>query len=90
MTVTLHFPPDVEAGIVAQANAQGLPIDRYLQSIIEQSVGTPETWPLTAPTKMTVDDIPVFSVGRPMPVEMIQDTIDAVRTERTTDLSRRP
>lgn len=38
MTVTLNFPPEVEAGLLVQARAQGLPIDRYLQSVIEQTV----------------------------------------------------
>ncbi|MFN7922986.1 MAG: hypothetical protein U0Q16_22980 [Bryobacteraceae bacterium] len=38
MTVTLHFPPEIEAGLRAQAGAMGLPIDRYIQSVLEQAV----------------------------------------------------
>ena len=35
-----------------------------------------------------VGDIPVFALGKPMPVEMIQETIDAIRAERDTELTR--
>lgn len=30
MTVTLHLPPDVEAGLLAQVQTHGLPLEEYL------------------------------------------------------------
>jgi hypothetical protein len=34
MTITLELPPEAEANLVAQANARGLPLDAFLQTII--------------------------------------------------------
>ncbi|MGH8246433.1 MAG: hypothetical protein ACREUU_08370 [Gammaproteobacteria bacterium] len=36
MTVTVELKPEVEASLVAQARAKGLPLDRYIQDLIEQ------------------------------------------------------
>ena len=33
MSVTLHLPPEVEAGLVAQAQASGMTVEAYLLSI---------------------------------------------------------
>jgi hypothetical protein len=35
MTVRLELKPDVEASLAAQARARGVPLDAYLQSVIE-------------------------------------------------------
>ncbi len=35
MTVRLELKPDVEANLAAQARARGVPLDAYLQSVIE-------------------------------------------------------
>ena len=35
MTVTLHLKPEVEAGLLAQAQASGLTLEQYLLSMIE-------------------------------------------------------
>jgi hypothetical protein len=36
MTVTLELKPEVEAGLVALARANGVPLDAYLRSLLEQ------------------------------------------------------
>ena len=36
MAITLELPPEVEAGLAAQAEAQGLELDVYLQSLLKQ------------------------------------------------------
>ena len=36
MTVTLEIKPEVEASLTAQARAQGVPLDLYLQNLVEQ------------------------------------------------------
>jgi len=36
MTVRLELEPDVEANLAAQARARGVPLDAYLQSVIEE------------------------------------------------------
>ncbi len=35
MTVRLELKPDVEANLAARARARGIPLDTYLQSVIE-------------------------------------------------------
>ena len=38
MTVTLNFKPDVEAGLLAQAQASGMTVEEYLLSMVEGAV----------------------------------------------------
>ncbi len=38
MTVTLNFNPELEAGLLAQAQASGLTVEAYVQSVIESAV----------------------------------------------------
>ncbi len=38
MTVTLHLKPEIEAGLVARAQATGKTVEEYLLSVIEGSV----------------------------------------------------
>jgi hypothetical protein len=38
MTVDLELPPDIEAGLLAQAQAQGLDVSRYVQNLLREQV----------------------------------------------------
>ena len=38
MTVTLNLKPEVEAGLLAQARAHGMPLEEYLLSMVEGAV----------------------------------------------------
>ena len=38
MTLTIELKPDVEAGLVALAAAQGLPLPQYVQQVLENQV----------------------------------------------------
>lgn len=38
MTVTIELPPEIEAVLVAQAKAQGLPLPEYLQHLLREQV----------------------------------------------------
>ena len=53
MTVTLELKPDVEARVVEQAASRGVPVEDFLESVIEESLSggdgqnsyrTPEEW----------------------------------------------
>jgi hypothetical protein len=55
MTVTLELKPEIEERIRAKAAAQGLPVEKFIQTVIENDVGlagerpfsetaTPEEW----------------------------------------------
>jgi hypothetical protein len=37
MTVTLHLRPEVEAGLLARAQASGMALDEYLLSLAEEA-----------------------------------------------------
>jgi hypothetical protein len=38
MTVTLNLKPELEAGILAQAQASGVTVEEYLLSVVESAV----------------------------------------------------
>ncbi len=38
MTVTLNLKPELEAGLVAQAQASGMTVEEYLLSVVEGAV----------------------------------------------------
>jgi hypothetical protein len=40
MTVTLELRPEVEAQLLAQANAKGLSLPDYLKNVVEQQAGS--------------------------------------------------
>ena len=40
MTVRLELKPDIEANLAAQARARGVPLDAYLQSVVEDLART--------------------------------------------------
>lgn len=53
MTVTLELKPEVEARVVEQAASRGVPVEDFLESVIEESLKggegqesyrTPEEW----------------------------------------------
>ncbi len=41
MTVTLHLKPEVEAGLLAQAQANGVNLEEYLLALVEEAALTP-------------------------------------------------
>jgi hypothetical protein len=38
MTVTLNLKPELEAGLLAQARANGMTVEQYLLSVVESAV----------------------------------------------------
>jgi hypothetical protein len=38
MTLTLQFPPDIEAGLLAQARAEGLDVADYVQKLVRGQI----------------------------------------------------
>ena len=45
MTVRLELKPDVEANLIAQACVRGVPLDAYLQNVIEDLARTKSASP---------------------------------------------
>ncbi len=46
--IVLRLEPEVETRAIAQARAAGLPLERYLTSLIEQATRVASTAPVTA------------------------------------------
>jgi hypothetical protein len=58
MTVTLNLPPDIEAGLLAKAQAEGLDVADYVRDLVQEQISaanafaqskrvdelTPEEW----------------------------------------------
>ena len=43
MTITLELPPEIEASLVAQAQAHGLQLDAYLSSLLRRQAAAEHT-----------------------------------------------
>jgi hypothetical protein len=50
MTVTLHLNPELEAGLLAKAQAHGMDVEHYLQTLVEQEVLPPRREVTSAPS----------------------------------------
>lgn len=48
MTLTVNLEPEVEAGLLAQARAKGVPLGVYVRELLEQMAGGPLTQKLSA------------------------------------------
>jgi hypothetical protein len=52
VTVTLHLKPEVEAGLLARANASGMALEEYLLSLAEEAaLQAPGTGASTKPAR---------------------------------------
>jgi hypothetical protein len=38
MTFTIELPPDIEAGLLARAQAEGLDVSRYVQNLVRSQI----------------------------------------------------
>jgi hypothetical protein len=38
MTLTIEMPPDIEAGVLAQAQAEGVAVSDYLQNLVREQI----------------------------------------------------
>jgi len=66
MTVRLELKPDVEENLAAQARARGVPLDTYLQSVIE-NLARAETAPPASPQDIEATLDRLAEMGRDLP-----------------------
>ena len=66
MTVRLELRPDVEANLAAQARARGVPLDAYLQSVIED-LGRTQPAPPASPQDIEATLDRLAEMGRDLP-----------------------
>ena len=84
MTVTLNLKPELEAGLLAQAQATGLTLEDYLQQLVEREVSAEaiETgWP-EGSGMVWENGLLVYRTGRPLPAHFVDDAVRHSREER--------
>jgi len=84
VTVTLNLKPELEAGLLAQAQATGLTLEDYLQQLVERELsaeaieaGLPE-----GSGMVWENGLLVYRTGRPLPGRVVDDAIRRSRQER--------
>jgi len=87
MSITLHLPPEIEAGLLAVAEARGVSVDNLLQEVIRRFAerDTPIQSPRAAGRLELEDGVWVLNTGQPISPDIVQDTLDAIRQERDLD-----
>jgi hypothetical protein len=79
VTVTLTFRPEIEAGLLAKAQARGMALQDYLQSIVEQDALPSDQKPETARREDAVRRMLEFgdkyhlSLGEPITRELLHE-----------------
>jgi hypothetical protein len=84
VTVTLNLKPEVEAGLLAQAQATGMTLEAYLQQLVEkeisaEAVGTERS---EGSGMVLENGLLVYRTGRPLPAHVVDDAIQRSREER--------
>lgn len=84
MTVTLNLPPDVEQAYLAEAQAQGVPLDELVREVL---IARQPVHPGRAAASLVKLDDGMWALrsSESLSVDTVDDTIDALRRER--DLS---
>ena len=85
MTVTLNLKPEIEAGLLAQAQATGMSLEDYLQELVERELSSEpsEAVPAEESGMVWENGLFVYRTGRPLPDHVVDDAINHSREERT-------
>jgi hypothetical protein len=81
VTVTLNLKPEVEAGLLAQAQASGMTLEEYVLSMVEGAALQEST---ASEGGVTIEDgLPVYRSSSPLPKRIIEEAIERSRDERS-------
>jgi hypothetical protein len=84
MTVTLSLPPEIEQGLLAEAEARGLSLDALLESLIRQHAAT-SVQPSGSSGSGTMvkleDGMWALRTGHPISVDTVNDTSGRTKAE---------
>ena len=85
MTITLNLSPEIEAGLLAQAQAAGVTLEEYLQQLVEKEVPASATEFGGAEGSGMVweDGLLIYGAGTPLPAGFIDDALRRSRKERS-------
>jgi hypothetical protein len=84
MTVTLNLKPEVEAGLLAEAQAAGVTLEDYLQYLVEKELFAKgiNQRPSEGSGMVWENGLFVYRTGRPLPTHIVDDAIRRSREER--------
>jgi len=85
LTLTIELPSEIEAGLIARAQARGLPLEQNVRRfLVEQFAETgPEALSVGATGVLEKEaDVWVLRTGQPITAAAVDDTVNAIRQER--------
>jgi hypothetical protein len=85
VTVTLNLKSEIEAGLLAQANAAGMSPEAYLQQLVEKELATEagEPAPSQGSGMVWENCLFVYRTGLSLPAPVVDNAIRRSREKRT-------
>jgi len=82
--MTLNLKSDVAAALESLAAAQGLSVEDYLHQLVERELPavTLEPAPLEGSGMVSENGLLVYSTGKPLPAQVVDEVIRRSREER--------
>ena len=86
--MTLYIKPEIAAALEALASAKGLPVEEYLEQLVEKELPSMVDYATRSEGSGMVweDGLFVYRTGRPLPLRVVDDAIRQVREERAHDI----
>ena len=82
VTISLDLPPELESGLVAEAQAQGVSIEAIVTAAVHRYVAESAPSEIPEPEIRDEQGIMVIYGGKPLPANVVDDVIQAIREER--------
>jgi len=88
VSVTLNLKPEIEAGLLAQAQATGKTLEDYLQYLVEREVHTAGlgTAQDTGSGMVWEDGLLIYGAGTSLPAGFLDNAVRRSRDERSQHL----
>lgn len=88
MTITLNLRPELEAGLLAQAQASGTSPEDYIRHLVERDLFAEviESDPSEGTGMVWEDALLIYGAGTPLPAGFIEGAIRRSRDERSQHL----
>ena len=67
MTITIDLQPEIQRGLLVQAQAKGLSLSEYIEEIVAREASRPNEDPCASPAAELVRDGPFLVISTPLP-----------------------
>jgi hypothetical protein len=84
MTITLNLKPELEAGLLAQAQATGTTPEGYVQHLVERDLSAEviDSGSSEGSGMVWENGLFIYRTGKPLPAHIVDDAIRRSREER--------